>query len=183
MANGTIDLLEAAQQGDGYLNAYWQVVKPGRRWTDLDHGHELYCAGHLFQAAVAHHRATGSRRLLDIACKFADHIDATFGPGRREGFCGHPEVELALVELYRETGEARYLTLADDRPARPPHMPSSNFGPAFQDHGRCATSDVVGHVVRQFYLNAGVVDLYLETGELALLAAAAGLAAVAHRCT
>lgn len=188
MANSTIDLLEAAQQGDGYLNAYWQVVRPGERWTDLDQGHELYCAGHLFQAAVAHHRATGSRRLLDIACKFADHIDAVFGPGRREGFCGHPEVELALVELYRETGEPRYLALAqlqiDRRGYR--HMRAfPPFGPEYyQDHEPVrAMSEVVGHVVRQFYLNAGVADLYLETGEPALLAAAERLwhDAVAHK--
>ena len=177
MANSTIGLLAAAQQGDGYLNAYWQVVKPGQRWTDLDQGHEMYCAGHLFQAAVAHHRATGRGDLLDISCKFADHIDATFGPGKRQGACGHPEVELALVELYRETGERRYLALAEyllgwrggrHFRAFPP------FGPEYyQDHEPVReASEVVGHVVRQFYLDAGVVDLYLETGDPALLAAA-----------
>jgi uncharacterized protein len=177
MADSTIDLLEAAQQGDGYLNAYWQVARPGQRWTDLDQGHEMYCAGHLFQAAVAHHRATGSRRLLDIAVKFADHIDATFGPGKRQGACGHPEVELALVELYRETGEPRYRALAQyllDWRGHGHFRAFPPFGPEYyQDHQPVReASEVVGHVVRQFYLNAGVVDLYLETGEPALLAAA-----------
>jgi len=177
MANATIDLLATAQQGDGYLNAYYQVAKPGQRWTDLDHGHELYCAGHLFQAAVAHHRATGRPRLLEIACRFADHIDATFGPTLRHGTCGHPEIEMALVELYRETGEARYLNLAafflDQRGQRrmvglPP------FGPEYQqDHVPVRAAEAVaGHAVRQLYLNSGLADLYLETGEAALLAAA-----------
>ena len=107
-----IDVIEPAQQPDGYLNSYYTVAEPGRRWIDFGHGHELYCAGHLFQAAVAHHRATGSDRLLNVARRFADHIDATFGPGKRQATPGHPEIETALVELYRETGERRYLALA-----------------------------------------------------------------------
>src|SRR5262249_918801 len=83
-------------------------------WTDFAHGHELYCAGHLIQAAVAHRRATGEDRLLWIARRFADYVDATFGPapGKRAATPGHPEIEMALVELYRETGERRYLDLA-----------------------------------------------------------------------
>ncbi len=177
LVNAAIDLLATAQQGDGYLNTYYQVPKVGQRWTDLDHGHELYCAGHLFQAAVAHHRATGRRRLLDLACKFADHIDATFGPTKRLGTCGHPEIEMALVELYRETGELRYRDLAafflDQRGQRqmvglPP------FGPEYQqDHVPVRAADAVaGHAVRQLYLNSGIADMYLETGEAALLAAA-----------
>ena len=112
LADEAIELLAAAQQEDGYLNSYYQVNKPDERWTDLDHDHELYCAGHLFEAAVAHHRATGKSSLLDIACRFADHIDAVFGPGKRQGAPGHPEIELGLAELYRETGERRYLDLA-----------------------------------------------------------------------
>ncbi|NLF01148.1 MAG: glycoside hydrolase family 127 protein, partial [Anaerolineales bacterium] len=112
MTDEVIGIIAAAQQPDGYLNSYYQLHKPDQRWTNLDHDHELYCAGHLFEAAVAMHRATGDRRLLDVARRFADHIDAEFGPGRRQGAPGHPEIELALVELYRETGEARYLNLA-----------------------------------------------------------------------
>ncbi|HWT80462.1 MAG TPA: beta-L-arabinofuranosidase domain-containing protein, partial [Candidatus Methylomirabilis sp.] len=107
-----IDLVEAAQGGDGYLNSYYQVAEPNRRWTDFAHGHELYCAGHLFQAAVAHRRVTGDERLLHVARRFADYLERTFGRGRRNATPGHPEIEMALVELYRETGEHRYLDLA-----------------------------------------------------------------------
>ena len=85
MADQVIDLVASAQQEDGYLNSYYQVNKPDERWTDLDHDHELYCAGHLFEAAVAHHRATGRSTLLDVARRFADNIDALFGPGKRQG--------------------------------------------------------------------------------------------------
>src|SRR5829696_3414913 len=109
-----IAVVEAAQQPDGYLNSYFALERADQRWTDHDL-HEMYCAGHLFQAAVAHHRATGSTRLLDVATRFADNIDATFGPekqGKRIGTDGHPEVEMGLVELARETGEQRYLALA-----------------------------------------------------------------------
>lgn len=112
MVDEVIALVAAAQQPDGYINSAYQVNKPDQRWTNLDHDHELYCAGHLFEAAVAHHRATGTTLLLDIACRFADCIDGVFGPGKIDGVPGHPEIEVALVELYRETGEKRYLDLA-----------------------------------------------------------------------
>ena len=101
MAAAAIDLVAAAQMPDGYLDSYWQVVEPDRRWADHDHGHELYCAGHLIQAAVAFYRATGQDRLLRVAQRFADHIDIVFGPGKQQGTPGHPEIETALVELYR----------------------------------------------------------------------------------
>ncbi|MEU9900603.1 glycoside hydrolase family 127 protein [Streptomyces phaeochromogenes] len=175
-----IRLLAEAQQDDGYLQSYYQVVKPGLRFVELRWGHELYCAGHLIQAAVAHHRATGSEDLLTVARRFADHIDDTFGPGKPvDGIPGHPEIETALVELYRETGERRYLDLAgyfvdrrgygvlsDGRPmlgdahAVPP-------GPAYcQDHVPVREAETVtGHVVRQLYLLAGVADVVAETGD------------------
>src|SRR5690606_40004662 len=93
-----------------YLNTYYQVAKPDvPRFSELHWGHELYTAGHLIQAAVAHHRATGERALLDVARKFADLITGTFGPegsGKPvDGVDGHPEIETALAELARETGE------------------------------------------------------------------------------
>jgi DUF1680 family protein len=75
-------------------------------------GYELYCARHLFEAAVAHHRATDKTKLLDIACRFADHIDDTFGPGKRDSVPSHPEIELAQVELFRESSQPHYLALA-----------------------------------------------------------------------
>lgn len=110
----TIELLASSQQSDGYLNTYITTVCPERRWKDLRDSHELYCAGHLMEAAVAHYNATKKRSLLDIVCRYADYIDTVFGPeeGKLRGYPGHQEIELALVKLYRVTGEKRYLNLS-----------------------------------------------------------------------
>ena len=174
MANEAIDLLAAAQQEDGYLNSYFQVVEPENKWTELAMGHELYCAGHLFEAAVAHHRATGQTKLLDIACRFADHIDATFGPDKGDAVPGHPEIELALVELFRETSERRYLDLADffiDQRGQGKMIGKTPFEAGYhQDRVPVREAEIVeGHAVRQLYLTTGIADVYLETGEKALL--------------
>ena len=172
-----IELIAAAQQDDGYINSYYQVAEPGRRWTDFAHGHELYCAGHMFQAAVAHHRATGETRLLGIAGRFADYLCQTFGPGKRAGYCGHPEVETALVELYRETGVRGYLDLAgfflDQRGGGWLGPGRYNSSAHYQDRVAVReASELEGHAVRAQYLMAGVVDVYLEIGEQALMDAA-----------
>ena len=106
-----IDLVADAQDEDGYLNTYFSLLEPDNRWSNLHMMHELYCAGHLIEAAVAHHRATGKDSLLDVAVRFADHIDETFGD-EVEGVPGHEEIELALIRLYRVTGEERYLDRA-----------------------------------------------------------------------
>lgn len=174
MADQAIALVAAAQQPDGYINSYYTVAVPGAHWTDLDHGHEMYCAGHLFQAAVAWQRALGDRRLIDIACRFADHIDTVFGPDKRHGACGHPEIETALIELYRGTGERRYLDLAKffiDQRGQRKMSGYGPYGPEYmQDHLPVRkVTEAIGHTVRQLYLASGVVDLYLETGEQALL--------------
>ena len=171
-----IAVVAAAQQPDGYLNTHFQVAKPGQRWTDLEWAHELYCAGHLIEAGIAHHRATGQTSLFTVARRFADHIDTVFGPGQREAACGHPEIELALVELYRETGENRYRDLAAffiDQRGRGKVSGLKNMGPAYmQERVPVREAEVVeGHAVRQLYLNSGVADLYLETGEPVLLEA------------
>ncbi len=180
LADQAIAPIAAAQRPDGYLNSYHQAggpsVEPAARWQDLDHGHELYCAGHLFQAAVAFQRALGDTRLLDVACRFADHICSLFGPGRREGTCGHPEIEMALVELYRVTGQERYLEQAQlfiDRRGRRRMIGLDSYGPEYhQDHLPLRdVSEAAGHAVRQMYLAAGTTDLYLERGEAALLTA------------
>lgn len=108
-----IEVLAAARHEDGYLNSYYTVKEPGNRWVNLRDNHELYCAGHLFEAAAAHYQATGKTNFLAVARKFADRIDAVFGPPpKRMGYPGHPEIELALVKLARITGERRYFDLA-----------------------------------------------------------------------
>ena len=172
--NEVIDLVAAAQGADGYINSHYTVAEPNRRWTDFAHGHELYCCGHLIQAAVAYRRATGDDRLLAIAGRFVDYLHARFGPGRRVATPGHPEIELALAELYRETGERRHLDLAAFFLE---HRGHGWLGPgrfnspvSFQDRVPMRQSTTVeGHAVRALYLTTGVADLYLETGDKALL--------------
>ena len=114
MADELIELIGRAQQPDGYLNTYYTVCEPGQRWQNLTEGHELFSAGHLIEAAVAYYEATGKRRLLEIAAKFADLICRVFGPGeeQKHGYPGHQEIELALVKLWRVTGEQHYLDLS-----------------------------------------------------------------------
>ena len=169
-----IDLVAAAQGADGYINSHYTVAEPDKRWTDFAHGHELYCCGHLIQAAVAYRRATGDDRLLAIAGRFVDYLHRRFGPGRRGATPGHPEIELALAELYRETGERRHLDLAAFFLE---HRGHGWLGPgrfnspvSFQDRVPVRQSTTVeGHAVRALYLTTGVADLYLETADKALL--------------
>ncbi len=179
-----------AQQPDGYFNTYFIRREPAKRWTNLRDWHELYCAGHLMEAAVAHAQATGKTSLLDIMCRYADHIATMFGPGpsQRRGYCGHPEVELALVRLYHHTGEQRYLDLARyfvDERGRQPHYfdqearargeePKDYFHSNYQysqSHMPVREqSQVVGHAVRAMYLYSAMADLAGETGDAALRA-------------
>ena len=108
-----ISLMAAAQQPDGYLNSYFTIKEPGKRWTNLRDWHELYCAGHMFEAAAAHYQATGKKTFLNIATRYADYIDSVFGPApKRLGYPGHPEIELALIKLWRATSNQRYFELA-----------------------------------------------------------------------
>src|SRR6266540_3655747 len=163
-----ISSIAAAQAPDGYLNTYFTLAEPGKRWTDLPVKHELYCAGHLFEAAVAHYQATGKRSLLDVARKLADHIDSVFGPEKRHGVCGHEEIELALVKLYRATGEKRYLELArffvDERGRS---CGRKLYGEYYQDHLPVREqSEIVGHAVRAMYLYSGIADVASLTGDL-----------------
>ena len=165
LIDGFVPLILAAQEEDGYLMTKYQV-EGTQRWTRLDHGHELYCHGHLFQAAIAHRRATGETRLLDAAVRLADLICATF-PEEREGAPGHPEIEMALVALAQETGDARYLEQAgyflDRRGLEPPVAGGSEY---MQDHAPLREqSAAVGHAVRALYLYAGAADHYLASGD------------------
>ena len=166
--------IAAAQAGDGYLHTYHQVLSPDKRWTDLGRDHEMYCAGHLIEAALALHRVIGDDRLLGVACRFADHIASVFGPGKRHGAPGHPEIELALVELYRATGKRSYLDLCQflvDERGHGHVGPGWYNSPVYhQDHVPVREARrLEGHAVRATYLTTGMTDLHLETGERALL--------------
>ncbi|HEY7272909.1 MAG TPA: beta-L-arabinofuranosidase domain-containing protein, partial [Actinoplanes sp.] len=166
-------VVAAAQQPDGYLDSVVQLRNGGERYRDLVMGHEHYCAGHLFQAAVAQVRCTGDRGLLDVAIRLADHLVATFGPDRHQGLDGHPEVEMSLVELYRETGNRDYLELAR-------HFVDARGRGTLEGHGyepayysdrvpvREQTT-VEGHAVRAVYLGAGAADVAAEMGDAELL--------------
>jgi len=177
-----IDMFARLQQPDGYLNSWYIRMQPGRRWTNLRDCHELYCAGHLMEAAVAYFQATGKRLLLDVMCRYADHIDATFGsgPGKIPGYCGHEEIELALVRLARETGEQRYMDLArffiDTRGQQPNYFeleekqradPNERYQHGTYEYNQSHLpvrdqKKVVGHAVRAMYLYAGMADIATE---------------------
>jgi uncharacterized protein len=180
----TTELLDAAQGSDGYLNSWYQLDHAADRWRDLRWGHELYCAGHLIQAAVAADRTGANGKLIEVATRFADLLVERFGPGGQDGICGHPEIETALVELYRHTGRRPYLDLAArmidlrghrmlDRKNQASDISDRGFGlQYFQDHEPVRTATAAtGHAVRQLYLEAGVVDVAVETGDAELLAA------------
>lgn len=182
-ADEVIELIEKAQQKDGYLNTFFTLKRPGERWTNLLECHELYCAGHMMEAAVAYYEATGKRKLLDVMCRFADHIDSVFGTeeGKLRGYDGHEEVELALVKLYKATGNEKYLNLSkyfiDERGQEP-----SFFIEEWEKRGRVPfwnvyedrkpelsynqahipvreQAEAVGHAVRAVYLYAGMADI------------------------
>ena len=171
-------VIEAAQDDDGYLNSYFCGPRRALRWTDFDL-HELYCAGHLIQAAVADVRSSGERRLLEVASRVAEHVHSTFAaepPGTGPGPAafssgGHPEIELALAELYRETGDRRFLDLCGQflrvRGRREQDTQREAFGPEyFVDHAPIQGMErMAGHAVRALYLAAGATDYVLETGD------------------
>ncbi len=165
--DGVIAKIAAAQQPDGYINTYYTLKEKGKRWTNLKDMHELYCGGHLIEAAVAHHRATGKRNLLDVAIKFADHVDAIFGDGKRHDVCGHEEIELALVKLHHLTKQEKYLKLASffiDERGRSTHR--KTYGPYYQDHKPLPEqTEVVGHAVRAMYFFCGAADVAAASGD------------------
>lgn len=192
IADDAIDLIGRAQHDNGYLNTYYTIKEPGGQWTNLLDAHELYCAGHMIEAAVAYYEATGKRKLLDIVCRFADLIDSLFGtePGQMRGYCGHQEIELALVKLYEATGEQRYLDLSkyfiDERGSRPSYFieewerrgktsywvqgttpePKLDY---YQSHLPVREQSVAaGHSVRAVYMYAAMADLARITGDTEL---------------
>jgi DUF1680 family protein len=168
------ELIAAAQEPDGYLNTYVRVVQRGRRFQDAAMGHELYCAGHLFQAAVADARtaAPGPVLLGPIVDRYASILVDVLR-SEQAGFVeGHPEIETALVELYRTTRDPRLVDLAADLLARRGHKVLSwrSFGPSyFQDDVPFEEAGSIrGHAVRALYLLAGATDIYTENGRAQL---------------
>lgn len=189
------EVIAKAQQPDGYINSYFTIKEPRMRWRNLRDNHELYCAGHLIEAGVAHYLATGERRLLDVVCRLADHIHTIFGPesGKRRGYCGHPEIELALVKLYEVTKDIRYLNLSkffvDERGKKPLYFEleaqergEENPRWPFWTPEYCqahlpvrAQKEAVGHAVRAMYLYSAMADLARLTHDGELLQACRAL--------
>jgi len=177
-----IEFMLSLQQEDGYLNLWFTEIQPDKRWSNIRDFHELYCAGHLIEAAVAHFQATGKRSLLDAVCRYADYIDTVFGTeaGKRRGYPGHEEIELALIKLYRVTGEERYLRLShyfiEERGQQPHYFdaearargedPTDFWAKTYeynQSHQPVREQhEVVGHAVREMYLLSAVADLARE---------------------
>ena len=190
-ADDLISLIGRAQEKDGYLNTYFSLKYPNEKWKNLTEGHELYCAGHFIEAAVAYYETTGKKEFLDIVCRLADLICKTFGPGEEQshGYPGHPEIELALIRLYHATGNRDYLETAGyfvyarggepnyffeemKRPGYRRIFPElSGFDPKYsQSHLPVIEQESAeGHAVRALYLYCAMADLADESGDAALL--------------
>ncbi len=170
-----IDDVLAAQGEDGYLNTYHVDALAGKRFTNFRSNHELYCLGHLIQAAVAWYRATGKDDLLQGARRYADYVMSIFGPEKRQCFPGHPEIEMALVELYRTTGErsyldfARYLLDEVELNKIEERVSDSDFMYLFAGLPFTSRRELRSHAVRGMYACCGATDYYMETGDARFL--------------
>lgn len=183
-----IDRLETLQWDDGYLNTYYTVVEPDKRWSNTRDLHELYCAGHLIEAAVAYYEATGKRKLLDVMIRYVEHISSVFGhgEGQKPGYPGHQELELALVKLYQITGDNHHLELAQyfiDERGKSPHYydaeaiergdkPENFWAKTYaynQSHLPVREQTTAqGHSVRACYMYAAMADIARLTGDESL---------------
>ncbi|MBE5959835.1 MAG: glycoside hydrolase family 127 protein [Lachnospiraceae bacterium] len=187
-----IALVGRAQQPNGYLDTYFTVKEPDKKWTNLGDWHELYCAGHMIEAGVANYQATKKTALLSIVTKLADHICDTFGEGKRRGVPGHPEVELALVRLYQATGNKKYLNMAkyfiDTRGTEPEYFTEEakkqgDTSRGWKDRLDYAQAyaplreqkEARGHAVRAVYLYSGMASVAKETNDVSLITACKNL--------
>ena len=164
-ADEWIDKIAAAQQPDGYINTFYTLTGLDKRWKNMDK-HEMYCAGHMMEAAVAYYQATGKRKLLDVSMRMADHMMSLFGPDKRHWVPGHEEIELALVKLYQTTKEQKYLDFANWLLEERGHGHGSKgddgkWDPAYyQDIVPVRElTDISGHAVRCMYLYCGMADV------------------------
>lgn len=182
-ADELIDIIAAAQDKDGYLNTYFTIKDRDKRWTNLLEGHELYCSGHFIEAACAYYEATGKRKLLDVMLKNVQHIYNHFITEKHEGFPGHPEIELALMKMYRCTGEKICLDLAEhfintrgcdpdfykkEKASRDWTVWGNNAEDNnYQQSGKPVReqTEATGHAVRAVYLYTGMADLAAENGD------------------
>lgn len=171
-ADAWIDKIAAAQQPDGYLNTYYTLSGLDKRWTDMEK-HEDYCAGHLIEAGVAYYYTTGKRKLLDVAIRFADHIDNTFRKQDRHWVSGHQEIELALVKLYHATNDKKYLELSDWFLQQRGHGYGKGViwdqwkNPDYCQDGVPVKDqkEITGHAVRAMYLYTGAADVATATND------------------
>ena len=188
-ADELISKIKAAQDSDGYLNTYYTIKDREKRWTNLLEGHEMYCSGHMFEAGAAYYEATGKRELLDVCLKNAEHIYNRFVRDGKEGYPGHPEIELALMKLYRVSGDERCLELAkhfvDVRGVDTEFYKKEKalrdwtvWGNNAEDNAYQQSyapvrrqSEATGHAVRAVYLYTAMADLAAETDDSDLLAA------------
>ena len=180
-----IDDLEKAQAPDGYLNCWYLAREPQNRWTNLRDNHELYNAGHMLEGAVAYFHATGRDRLMQVMMRYMDHVATVFGPGpgQKRGYCGHQEIELALVKLYHATGLRKYLDLSiyfiNERGAQPHYFDierqargetAESYGQGTYEYSQSHVpvrqqTKVVGHAVRAMYMYTAMADLAAELGD------------------
>ncbi len=189
------EVVAAAQMPDGYINTYFQLAHPSMRWRNLNAMHEMYSGGHLIEAGVAMFESTGDRRLLEVSIRFADHVMSVFGPDKRRGYCGHQEIELALVRLAKVTEEPKYADFArwmiEERGHQPsifePEMEEPDVialapeaarllmgtgeycGDYCQDHAPIREhTEIVGHAVRAMYYYIAAADLAADKGDTLL---------------
>lgn len=181
-----IDIIEKAQQPDGYLDTYFIIKEPEHRWQNLQECHELYCAGHMIEAAVAYYQTTGKDKLLKVAEKMADHIVSRFGEGKERGIPGHQEVEIGLMKLYRVTGNQSYKEMArfflDERGKNPDYFYQEKVKRGWQHWGQYSLEPLdntynqahktiyeqkkaVGHAVRAVYMYTAMADLAGEDND------------------
>lgn len=188
-ADGLIDIIAAAQDKDGYLNTRFTISDREKRWTNLLEAHELYCAGHMIEAACAYKEVTGKERLLDIMKKNVECIYNRFIVEKKGGCPGHPEIELALMKMFRLTGEKKCLELAEyfinergqdpdfyKREAEKRDWTVWNANPSDTAYMQChmpvrEQSDASGHAVRAVYLYTGMAELAAQTGDKELFKA------------